>query len=94
MEETGYLYDEIYRGFSVVSRSHDRTEFVRWDRRKPSTMDNIVVMSRTEADNHDKAWADAMVKGEELDLVKLYGPEVVALVEKRFAQIQREKAWR
>lgn len=89
-EEAGYLLDEVYRGFSVVSRSHDRPYFVRWDPRKPSTLENVVVMTRSEADKHDKAWQEAMAKGEELDVVKLYGEEVVQLVKRRQAQIRRE----
>lgn len=92
--EAGYLLDEIYRGFSVVSRSHDRPCFVRWDRRKPSTLDNVVVMTVNEADRHDALWKDAMDKGEDLDLRSVYGDEVVDLVKRRVAEMEREKVWR
>ena len=51
-------------------------------------------MTRGEADRHDDLWKEAMDKGEELDLRKMYGDEVVNLVERRVAEIQRDKKWR
>ncbi|KAI9007693.1 ubiquitin-protein ligase molybdopterin-converting factor [Hyaloraphidium curvatum] len=94
VEEAGYLVDEVYRGFSVLSRSHDRLNLARWDVRQESRIENLVLMTKSEADKHDKAWAEAIARGEELDLVARYGEDVVALVRKRLDQVKREMKWR
>lgn len=72
-----YLLRELWRGFSArgervvlpggnrgLMRSTADLTFTRWDRRKPATVDNLVLLTLGEADAHDKADLEALRREE------------------------------
>jgi hypothetical protein len=66
-KDVGYVFDEMWQGKSVISGAQDRMlVMTRWDSSKFSSLTNAVVMTKDEANLHDK-----LPKG--TDLVAHYG---------------------
>ncbi|KAJ2821978.1 hypothetical protein IWW50_004415 [Coemansia erecta] len=53
-DDTGYMFEEIWRGKSAISGVTDRLTLTRWRRELPMTTSNCVCMTKAEADTHDK----------------------------------------
>ncbi|CAG8693816.1 4354_t:CDS:2, partial [Racocetra fulgida] len=53
VHDVGYVYDEIFRSKSVVSGSWEKPALVRWKNNVPLTLQNCVVMTKSEADAHE-----------------------------------------
>ena len=100
-----YLLRELWRGFSARServvmpggnhglmRATAHLTFVRWDRSKPATVDNLVLLTQEEADAHEQA---------DLEQLRRDEPQFVAFVEGVLARARfeycgergREAAW-
>lgn len=70
----------------------------RWDASKAATADNLVLLTQTEADEHEALWvAGAVGGGQEggagrqgLALLKEREPELVAHVEATLDRVRRE----
>ncbi|GJJ71963.1 tRNA threonylcarbamoyladenosine dehydratase [Entomortierella parvispora] len=77
--DVGYVIEEIFRGKSVVSKSMDKIGLCRWKRAEPLSLQNVVVLTKSEMDKHVKLPLDA-------DLAEVYGQEVVDYVEERFRE--------
>ncbi|KAI8354336.1 hypothetical protein B0O80DRAFT_478198 [Mortierella sp. GBAus27b] len=83
--DVGYLLEEIFRGKSVISGSTNKVGLCRWKRAEPLSLQNVVVMTKSEINKHEKLPLDA-------DLVEVYGKDVVDNVEASFrkeAEISR-----
>ncbi|KAG0337303.1 hypothetical protein BG000_005563 [Podila horticola] len=77
--DVGYVIEEIWRGKSAISKSMDKIGLCRWKRSEPLTLQNVVLLTKSELDRHVKLPLDA-------DLVQEYGQEVVDFVESRFKE--------
>jgi hypothetical protein len=66
LTEVIYIYEEIWRGKSVVSGPQERITLARWDRTLPLSHLNTVCMSKEEARAHDVLPMDT-------DLREFYG---------------------
>ncbi|KAG0256627.1 hypothetical protein BG011_004414 [Mortierella polycephala] len=77
--DVGYVIEEIFRGKSAVSQSMDKIGLCRWKRAEPLSLQNVVVLTKSEMNRHAKLPLDA-------DLVEVYGQEVVDYVEDRFRE--------
>ncbi|CAG8484727.1 7782_t:CDS:2 [Racocetra persica] len=76
VHDVGYIYDEIFRSKSIVSGSWEKPALVRWKNNVPLTLQNCVVMTKSEADAH-----------ENIDDPETHYPsEVVKLVHTRFQE--------
>ncbi|KAG0368467.1 hypothetical protein BGZ54_001883 [Gamsiella multidivaricata] len=75
--DIGYVLEEVFRGKSVLSQSSDKIGLCRWKRKEPLSLQNVVVMTKSEINKHEKLPIDA-------DLVEIYGQEVVNRVEALF----------
>ncbi|KAI8592616.1 hypothetical protein BDZ88DRAFT_449124 [Geranomyces variabilis] len=84
--DVGYVYEEIWRGRSAVSGSFDKPQIVRWDNSKPPSFQNLVCLTRAEAEKHDKIPSNR--------LAEHYPPEVIEYVEARFLEERRLNKWR
>ncbi|KAF9348840.1 hypothetical protein BGX34_002212 [Mortierella sp. NVP85] len=83
--DIGYVLEEIFRSKSVISQSTDKIGLCRWKRAEPLSLQNVVVMTKSEMNKHDKLPLDA-------DLAQVYGQDVVDNVEAKFrkeAEISR-----
>jgi len=83
--DVGYVLEEIFRSKSVISQSTDKIGLCRWKRAEPLSLQNVVVMTKSEMNKHDKLPLDA-------DLAQVYGQDVVDNVEAKFrkeAEISR-----
>jgi hypothetical protein len=50
----GYIFDELWKGKSVLSKSQDRLLVLsRWDRSKPCSYTNTICLTKEEAKIHD-----------------------------------------
>ncbi|KAI8997907.1 hypothetical protein BDB01DRAFT_772875 [Pilobolus umbonatus] len=59
LHEVGYIFDEIYKGKSAVSKTQDRMLVItRWNRSQPLSYINAVVMTNKEAKIHDNLHID------------------------------------
>lgn len=89
-----FLLREVYRGFSARSdrvvapgadkglmRSTAHLHFTRWDRSKPPTLDNLVLLSSEEAEQHDATGLQQLQQQE---------PEFVAKVERLLDQVRTQ----
>lgn len=89
-----FLLREVYRGFSARSdrvvapgadkglmRSTAHLHFTRWDRSKPPTLDNLVLLSSEEAEQHDATGLQQLQQQE---------PEFVAKVERLLDQVRAQ----
>ncbi|KAF9161048.1 hypothetical protein DFQ27_002695 [Actinomortierella ambigua] len=77
--DVGYVLEEVYRSRSAISQSMDKLGLCRWKVSEPLTLQNVVVLTKSELDKHTKLPADA-------DLVEIYGQKVVDYVESRFKE--------
>ncbi|KAG0090646.1 hypothetical protein BGZ93_009213 [Podila epicladia] len=77
--DVGYVIEEIWRGKSAISKSMDKISLCRWKRSEPLTLQNVVLLTKSELDHHVKLPLDA-------DLIQEYGQEVVEFVESRFRE--------
>ncbi|CAG8591444.1 6276_t:CDS:2 [Funneliformis mosseae] len=75
--EVGYIFEEIWRGKSAISGSTEKPAITRWHKDQPLSPQNCVVMTKKEADDHEKL----TINPEEH-----YLPDVVKLVQKRFRE--------
>ncbi|CAG8555005.1 11962_t:CDS:2 [Acaulospora morrowiae] len=74
--EVGYIFDEIWRSKSAISGSSEKPTLIRWKHDQSLTHQNCVVMTKSEADAHEK------IKDPE----NSYPSEVVKLVKARFQE--------
>ncbi|KAI1300994.1 hypothetical protein EDD11_005893 [Mortierella claussenii] len=77
--DVGYVIEEIFRGKSAVSQSMDKIGLCRWKRGEPLSLQNVVVLTKSEMTKHAKLPLDA-------DLVEVYGQDVVDYVESKFKE--------
>ncbi|KAG0013194.1 hypothetical protein BGZ81_001168 [Podila clonocystis] len=77
--DVGYVIEEIWRGKSAISKSMDKIGLCRWKQSEPLTLQNVVLLTKSELDRHVKLPLDA-------DLVQEYGQDVVDFVESRFKE--------
>ncbi|KAG0200097.1 hypothetical protein BGX33_011222 [Mortierella sp. NVP41] len=77
--DVGYVIEEIFRGKSAISQSMEKIGLCRWRRDQPLSLQNVVVLTKSEMDKHVKLRADA-------DLVEVYGQTVVDYVETKFRE--------
>ncbi|KAF9987605.1 hypothetical protein BGZ65_002813, partial [Modicella reniformis] len=75
--DVGYILEEIFRGKSVISQSTAKIGLCRWKRAEPLSLQNLVVMTKSEIKKHEKLPLDA-------DLAEVYGRDVVDYVEAKF----------
>ncbi|KAJ1659696.1 hypothetical protein IWQ61_001282 [Dispira simplex] len=84
-EDVGYLFEEIWRGRSVVSGSFEKPALTRWHKDQPLSLQNCVTMTKHEADLHDAL---------EVPPEEYYEVDVVARVQNRLAEEKRLACWR
>ncbi|KAF9923893.1 hypothetical protein FBU30_006076 [Linnemannia zychae] len=77
--DVGYVIEEIFRGKSAISGSMEKIGLCRWKRNHPLSLQNVVVLTKSELEKHVKLPADA-------DLVEVYGQEVVDSIEAKFRE--------
>ncbi|KAI8880512.1 hypothetical protein K501DRAFT_254826 [Backusella circina FSU 941] len=74
----GYIFDELWKGKSVLSKTQDRLLVLsRWDRSKPCSYTNTICLTKEEAKVHDAL-------PEDTNLAEHYG-QVAEYIEKQFA---------
>ena len=83
LADVSFILEEIWRYRSPLSRQVNHLTLERWDRSKPSTLDNVVVLTVPEAKKHA-----ALASLEE------YPPEVRAFIEAKFRELHELDAWR
>ncbi|KAF8941867.1 hypothetical protein BGZ47_007088 [Haplosporangium gracile] len=77
--DVGYVIEEIFRGKSALSGSMEKIGLCRWRRDKPLSLQNVVVLTKSELEKHVKLAADA-------NLVEVYGQDKVDAVEAMFCE--------
>ncbi|KAF9543176.1 hypothetical protein EC957_001238 [Mortierella hygrophila] len=77
--DVGYVIEEIFRGKSALSGSMEKIGLCRWRRDQPLSLQNVVVLTKSELEKHVKLAADA-------DLVEVYGQDKVDAVEAMFRE--------
>jgi hypothetical protein len=77
--DVGYLVEEMFRGRSAVSKSMDRIVVCRWKNSEPLSLLNAVVLTQQEMEKH-------VTLPVGMDLVSVYGKEVVDYVELQFQE--------
>ena len=75
--DVGYIFEEIWRGKSAISSSTEKPAIVRWHKEQQLNPQNCVVMTKKEADTHEKL----TVEPEEY-----YSPDILNLVNARFQE--------
>ncbi|GAN09190.1 molybdopterin-converting factor [Mucor ambiguus] len=79
VNEVGYVFDEFWQGKSAISGAQDRAlVMTRWDSSQVSNLVNTVVMTKDEANLHDK-----LPQG--TDLAAHYGSNIVDKINAQFA---------
>lgn len=79
--DIAYIVEEVFRGKSVVSGESTRLQLSRWDISKPLSLQNTVLLTKSEAKSHE----DKHLKGGE-KLENLYSKDILDLVSKRFEE--------
>ncbi|ORX71457.1 hypothetical protein DL89DRAFT_266480 [Linderina pennispora] len=79
-DDVGYILEEIWRGKSAISGSTDKLALVRWKRDLPMTTHNCIVMTKKEADEHEK------IEGNPEDV---YPAGIIAFINERFEEERR-----
>lgn len=88
MNEVGYVFDEFWQGKSAISGAQDRAlVMTRWDASQVSSLVNTVVLTKEEANLHDK-----LPRG--TDLAAHYGSDIVDKINAQFALEKRlQQLW-
>ncbi|KAH9822173.1 hypothetical protein DFH28DRAFT_1078497 [Melampsora americana] len=84
IEEIGYIFEEIYRGKSIVSPNFlisSTLTLIKWDFKFDLNWQNCVVMDRSEAELHEKE----VLIGQK-DPEEVWDSETVKLVKERFEE--------
>jgi tRNA threonylcarbamoyladenosine dehydratase len=84
------VFEDVYRGRSILP-PHDvpnKPMLVRWDYTRPLSVDNVVPMDQSAADDHVRRCHDLKGKPEDV-----WGLEVKAVYERRKQEILRDKQW-
>lgn len=79
INDADYIVEEIWRARSALSRSPEHLTLVRWNRQEPTTLWNVVVMTKKEADAHDKITS----------VREAYPLEVVDRIERRLQEVRK-----
>ncbi|KAL4443221.1 hypothetical protein ABPG75_010976 [Micractinium tetrahymenae] len=96
-EEVEVLVKEIWHGYSAraphpplndkgITRGVGHLTLTRWDPAKPATVDNLVLLSHAEADEHDQL--------ESLEGLRQQEPELCRRVEATLERARRDFLWR
>jgi hypothetical protein len=68
VNDIAYIFEEIWQGKSAFSNSQDRAlVMTRWDRSKPSSLTNTILVTKEEAKKHEALSL-------EINLQAHYGP--------------------
>ncbi|ORY50775.1 hypothetical protein BCR33DRAFT_494929 [Rhizoclosmatium globosum] len=87
-QDIGFVLEEIYFGKSLLSGSVEKEKVIltRWDSSKPYKIDNLVALTKKEADDH------ANIPFSKVSTH--YGKEFVAKVERKLQNIRDVNKWR
>lgn len=85
LNDVPYILEEVFHGKSPVSNYSTKLTLSRWDPSKEISFQNLVIMTKTEQQQHEKRVLNG---GEKLEDV--YSQDVLDLVKKRF---EDEKYW-
>lgn len=88
-DDVGLIFEDLYRGRAAVPPFDvpTRPALVRWDPKRPLTMDNCVVFEYKDAERHEKeCYAAPETRPEEV-----WGAEVAAVVARRAEEIRKER---
>ncbi|KAI9344944.1 hypothetical protein BDR26DRAFT_818580, partial [Obelidium mucronatum] len=88
VQDVGFVLEEIYFGKSIISGSAEKEKVIltRWNNSLPFIIDNLVAMTKKEADDHA---AIPFAK-----FASHYGNELVAKVERKLQNIRNVNKWR
>ncbi|KXN64647.1 hypothetical protein CONCODRAFT_14166 [Conidiobolus coronatus NRRL 28638] len=86
LNDISYIVEEIWRSKSALSNKLDKLVLTRWDKTKPLSIANVILLTKPEADKHDKI--------EEGKLNEAYDAEFLKFVEERFEVERRVSEWR
>ncbi|CCE62566.1 hypothetical protein TPHA_0C04160 [Tetrapisispora phaffii CBS 4417] len=81
LREIGYIVEEMFRGKSPVSGFSTRLALSKWDPTKPVSLQNVVLLTKEEQQEHEKR----VLNGDET-IESVYPQEVIDLVNQRFAE--------
>ncbi|XP_006455184.1 hypothetical protein AGABI2DRAFT_121122 [Agaricus bisporus var. bisporus H97] len=92
-DDVGLIFEDLYRGRSAVP-PHDvpqRPTLIRWDFRKPITIDNCVVFEFKDAEKHAKAcWSPA---GDHVDPGSIWEEAVQETVRRKGEEARKVMEW-
>ncbi|KAJ3113347.1 hypothetical protein HDU96_003520 [Phlyctochytrium bullatum] len=98
VRDTGYLLDEVFKGRSIISGALDKDKITlcKWNPVLPHRFDNMICVTRSEAESHSQAWAAARkdsttpvsLKAAEDWLESKYGKDLVGKVEAKFKEVR------
>lgn len=94
-DDIPFIFEDLHRGRSIVP-PHDvnRPTLVRWDPRLPLSLENCVVFGSKEAEKHVReCWDVAGLPKQNVTPEKVWGEEVVIVVERRKQEAVRLKNW-
>jgi len=83
--DIGYIFEEIWNGRSALSGNLNKLALTRWDRSQPPSLQNIICLTKAEAEKHDKL----TVKPEEY-----YDQAFIDLVKAKFKEESELSQWR
>lgn len=83
LSDMQYIFEEIWRGKSPISGLSTRLSISRWNPDEELSMQNVVLLTKDETKIHEKR---VLLGGE--SALDVYGPEVIARVERRFKEEQ------
>lgn len=81
LNDMQYILEEVWRGKSPISGLSSRLSISRWDMKRELGMDNVILLTKDETKEHERR----CLKGGE-DPIDVYGPEVMARINKRFEE--------
>ncbi|KAJ3378681.1 hypothetical protein HDU84_007393 [Entophlyctis sp. JEL0112] len=88
VQDIGFVLDEIWLGKSFLSGSYEKEKvtLTRWNTNKPWKIDNLVCLTKKEADEH------SLIPFEKME--SHYGHDIIAKVETKLQEIRKSEKWR
>eukprot|EP00742_Colponemidia_sp_Colp-10_P003199 GILJ01003408.1.p1 GENE.GILJ01003408.1~~GILJ01003408.1.p1 ORF type:complete len:425 (-),score=56.72 GILJ01003408.1:85-1359(-) len=77
VDDVEYVFTDVWKARSAISKSRSSLELTRWDRSKPASISNVILLTSGEAAIHDKKSIDD------------YDPEFVQKVTATLAEAER-----
>lgn len=93
-DDVSFIFEDLYMGRSIIPPHivPSRPQLIRWDARKPLSLENCVVFDFPEAEKHARECL-GLGGGERRSPLDVWGETVQAIVDKNAINVSQYRQW-